>query len=52
MKNVNTTSNEQQEERPEPVALLDCGEASKVTKGLPFLVLWEMCVPPFDTTLV
>jgi hypothetical protein len=35
--------------RPEPVALLDCGQASKVTKGLPFLILWEYCSPPADT---
>jgi hypothetical protein len=48
--NVNTTSNEQQGKRPEAVALLDCGQASKVTKGLAFLIMWEMCVPPFDTT--
>jgi hypothetical protein len=45
------TRNEQQGKRPEPVALLDCGQASKVTKGMPFLFLWELCVPPFDTTL-
>jgi hypothetical protein len=47
--NVKTVN--EQSKRPEPVALLDCGQASKVTKGMPFLVLWELCVPPFDTTL-
>lgn len=51
MNNNVKTVIEQQGKRPEPVALLDCGQASKVTKGMPFLVLWELCVPPFDTTL-
>ena len=41
-----------QGKRPEPVALLDCGQASKVTKGLPFLILWELCTPPCDTALL
>lgn len=49
--NNETHANEQQGQRPEPVALLDCGQASKVTKGLVFLALWEMCPPPFDTTV-
>ena len=48
---VNTTSNEEQEQLPQPVVLLDCGEASKVTKGLPFLIMWEFCAPPFDTAM-
>ena len=47
-----TIAKEQETERPEPVELLDCGQASKVTKGLVFLVLWEMGVPPFDTSLL
>ncbi|MEJ0038589.1 MAG: hypothetical protein WDO68_21365 [Gammaproteobacteria bacterium] len=38
--------------RPEAVALLDCGQASKVTKGLPFLIFWEFCPPPVDTALL
>ena len=50
MNNVKTET-EQQGKRPEPVALLDCGQASKVTKGMPFFVLWELTPPPFDTTL-
>jgi hypothetical protein len=45
------TENEQQGKRPEPVALLDCGQASKVTKGMPFLILWEFCPPPTDTVM-
>jgi hypothetical protein len=40
-----------QGKRPEPVALLDCGQASKVTKGLPLLIFWEFSPPPCDTTL-
>ena len=51
MNNVKTV-NEQQGKRPEPVALLDCGQASKVTKGMIFLIFWELCAPPFDTTLL
>jgi hypothetical protein len=46
------TMNEPQGKRPEAIALLDCGQASKVTKGVPFLILWEMCPPPSDTALV
>jgi hypothetical protein len=49
--NNETTANEQQGERPEPVALLDCGQASKVTQGLPFLIMWEFCPPPTDTAM-
>ena len=44
--------NEQQGTPPEPVALLDCGQASKVTKGSPFLIFWEFCPPPVDTALL
>jgi hypothetical protein len=46
------TETEQQGKRPEPVALLDCGQASKVTKGMAYMVLWELCPPPSDTALV
>jgi hypothetical protein len=35
----------------EKVALLDCGQASKETKGFPFLFLWELAPPPFDRLL-
>ena len=50
MSNVKTES--VQGKRVEPVALLDCGQATKVTKGLPFMILWEFCIPPFDTALL
>lgn len=46
MSNLNTT--------PEPtpgtpkVELLDCGQASKVTKGYPFFFIFELTLPPFD----
>jgi hypothetical protein len=49
---VNNVKTEQENgKRPEPVALLDCGKASKVTKGMPYMIFWELCTPPFDTTL-
>ena len=35
-----------------PIALLDCGQASKVTKGLPFLLMFEYSTPPFDRALI
>lgn len=35
-----------------PVELLDCGQASKVTKGVPYLVFYEGGTPPFDTVLI
>lgn len=50
MSNVKTES--VQGKRVEPVALLDCGQATKVTKGLPFLLLWEFSPPPWDTALL
>ena len=34
-----------------PLVLLDCGQASRVTKGVPFLVLYELGWPPFDRLL-
>jgi len=36
----------------ETIPLLDCGQASKVTKGLPFLILFEFSMPPFDRALL
>ena len=42
----------EQLKRPEPAALVDCGQASKVTKGVPFLIMWELTPPPYDTTLI
>ena len=49
MNNVKTEN--EQGKRPEAVVLLDCGRASKVTKGLPFMFMWEFCPPPFDTAM-
>lgn len=34
-----------------PLVLLDCGQASQVTKGVPFMVLYELGWPPFDRLL-
>ena len=34
----------------EPIELLDCGQASKVTKGLPLLWYYEFSPPPCDST--
>jgi len=49
---VNSVKTEsEQGTRTEPVALLDCGQASKVTKGMPFLILWEFCPPPTDSAM-
>jgi hypothetical protein len=49
---VNNAKNaNEQTKRPDAVALLDCGQASKVTKGVPFFILWEMCPPPSDTAM-
>jgi hypothetical protein len=42
----------EQGKQAEPVALLDCGQASKVTKGLALLWFFELSPPPFDTTLI
>jgi hypothetical protein len=35
----------------EPIALLDCGQASKVTKGMPYFIMFELSSPPFDRAL-
>jgi len=50
---VNSVKTESdQGKRTEPVALLDCGQASKVTKGMPFMIMWEFAPPPSDTAMV
>jgi hypothetical protein len=36
----------------EPIALVDCGQASKVTKGVPYLLFYELASPPYDRALV
>ena len=51
MSDFNT--NENLENPPiDTVALLDCGQASKVTKGLPFLIVFELGLPPYDRALI
>ena len=37
--------------RAETNVLLDCGQASKVTRGFPFLLMFEIGWPPFDRLL-
>ena len=34
------------------IELLDCGQASKVTKGFPLYLLFEVSLPPFDRQLL
>jgi len=34
------------------VELLDCGQASQMTKGFPFWLLFEVALPPFDRQLL
>lgn len=36
----------------ESTALMDCGQASKVTKGIPFSLYYELAPPPFDRALI
>lgn len=36
----------------EKLELLDCGKASEVTKGLPYMILFEYAPPPFDRALI
>ena len=38
--------------QPQKVELLDCGQASKMTKGFLFFLLLEMTTPPFDRQLI
>jgi hypothetical protein len=50
LNNIDTDNNET---KPvEPVALEDCGQASKVTKGTPFVYYYEAGSPPFDRSLI
>jgi len=48
--NVNTTP--EQNAKTQKVELLDCGQASKMTKGFLFFFLFEGSVPPFDRQLI
>jgi hypothetical protein len=34
------------------IELLDCGQASKVTKGFSLFLLWELGAPPYDRALI
>jgi hypothetical protein len=38
--------------QPQKVELLDCGQASKMTKGFLFFLVSEMTTPPFDRQLI
>ena len=48
--NLNATT--EQTAKTQKVELLDCGQASKTTKGFPFFLLIEISVPPFDRQLI
>jgi hypothetical protein len=48
--NINTTP--EQTAKVQKVELLDCGQASKMTKGFLFFLLAEMSTPPFDRQLI
>lgn len=53
MNNLNNTQIDNTQKKPvEPIALLDCGQASQVTKGVPYFVYYELAAPPFDRALV
>jgi hypothetical protein len=48
----NVKTNSEQGARVETVQLLDCGQASKVTKGFPFFLFPEGGWPPLDRLLL
>jgi hypothetical protein len=48
--NINTPV--EQETKVPQVELLDCGPASKMTKGFPLYLLFELSLPPFDRQLL
>ena len=50
MSNLNTTP--EQSAKTQNVELLDCGQASKMTKGFLFFVFFEGSLPPFDRQLI
>jgi hypothetical protein len=46
---LNNTKIDNTQKKPvEPIALLDCGKASEVTKGFPYFFSYEFGSPPFD----
>jgi hypothetical protein len=49
---LNNTKIDNTQTKPvEPIALLDCGQASRVTKGFPFFYFLEYGTPPYDRLL-
>lgn len=47
---INTPSEQSAEQQQ--IELLDCGQASKMTKGFLFFILFESTIPPFDRMLM
>lgn len=53
MNKLNETKTDNSQTKPvAPIALFDCGKASEVTKGVPFVIFYEAASPPFDRALV
>jgi hypothetical protein len=48
--NINTPVG--QDTNAPTVELLDCGQASKMTKGFPLYLMFELSLPPFDRQLM
>jgi hypothetical protein len=48
--NINTSG--VPETKTAEIELLDCGQASKVTKGFSLFLLWELGAPPYDRALI
>ena len=42
---------EQEVQATEAVEIVDCGRASERTRGFPFMLLFELGVPPNDSLL-
>lgn len=42
----------EQDTNTQKVELLDCGQASKMTKGFPLYLVFELSLPPFDRQLL
>jgi hypothetical protein len=42
----------EQDTNTQKVELLDCGQASRMTKGFPLYLLFELSLPPFDRQLL
>ena len=50
MSDINTTP--EPSAKTQEVELLDCGQASQMTKGFVFFLLFESSTPPFDRQLI